>query len=197
MKKLTLAVGVLIALMGAGCSGSDKAPEKAAVANDSTAAVCNIRYIDVDSVLAAYTLAQELAAEQQKEMLAFESAARQKDTDLGRQAAAIENKARSNGYLTEDSYKADVNNLQQRQTEANNWANNHQNRLARLVAEQNQRLNDSLQSFLKDYNKVYGYDAILDKKVGFFKPELDITADIIKGLNSRYTPAKKEEEKKK
>lgn len=196
MKKLTLAVGVLLAVAGASCSGSDKAPVTAAVTSDSTTSTCNIRYIDIDSVLSAYTLAQELAAEQQKEMLAFESAARQKDTDLNRQATAIENKARSNGYLTEESYKADVNNLQQRQTEANNWANNHQNRLARLVAEQNQRLNDSLQSFLKSYNKVYNYDAILDKKVGFFKPELDITAEVIEGLNSRYTPAKKEEEKK-
>ncbi len=196
MKKLILAVTALLAMVAVSCSGSDKAPLKSAAGSDSTAANCNIRYIDVDSVLSAYTLAQELAAEQQKEMLAFESAARQKETDLGRQAAAIENKAKSNGYLTEDSYKADVNNLQQRQAEAGNWANTHQSRLSRLVAEQNQRLNDSLQNFLKSYNEVYGYDAILDKKVGFFKPALDITQEVIEGLNARYTPAKKAEDKK-
>lgn len=194
MKKITLAVGALLALMTVGCSDSAKtaAPVKA-VAGDSTAAVCNIRYIDVDSVLSAYTLAQELTAEQQKEMLAFESAARQKDTELQRLNANIQNKYQNNGYLTEESLKADMNSLQQRQNEANNWANTHQNRLARLMAEQQQRLNDSLQNFLKAYNAVYGYDAILDKKVGFFKPELDITAEVIKGLNDRYTPAKKEE----
>lgn len=195
MKKLLLAVGTLIAMIAVSCTGADKTPAKAAAKADS-AATCNIRYIDVDSVLSAYTLAQELAAEQQKEMLAYEGAARQKEADLGRQAAAIENKAKSNGYLTEDSYRADLNNLQQRQAEAGNWANTHQGRLQRLVAEQNQRLNDSLQNFLKAYNEIYGYDAILDKKVGFFKPSLDITQEVIEGLNARYTPAKKAEEKK-
>ena len=168
MKKLTLAVGALIALMAASCAGADKTAAPVAAAGDSAAAVCNIRYIDVDSVLSAYTLAQELVAEQQKEMLAFESSARQKDSDLNRQAQAIDNKLKSNGYLTEESYKADVTNLQQRQADAQNWANNNQNRLASIVAEQNQRLNDSLHNFLEAYNKVYGYDAILDTKVGFF-----------------------------
>ena len=195
MKKLTLAVGMLLALVAASCSGSDKNEAKAPIVrNDSAAAACNIRYIDVDSVLAAYTLAQELATEQQKEMIAFESAARQKDTEIQRLNANIQNKYQNNGYLTQESMQADVNSLQKKQEDANNWANNHQNRLAMLVAEQNQRLNDSLQSFLKDYNAVYNYDAILDKKVGFFKPELDITAEIIEGLNSRYTastPAEK------
>lgn len=198
MKKITLAVGAMLALMAVGCSDSAKtaAPVKA-VAGDSAATTCNIRYIDVDSVLSAYTLAQELTAVQQKEMLAFESAARQKDTELQRLNANIQNKYQSNGYLTEESLKADMNSLQQRQNEANNWANTHQNRIARLVAEQQQRLNDSLQNFLKAYNAVYNYDAILDKKVGFFKPELDITAEVIQGLNDRYTPEKKEEDKKK
>ncbi|MBJ2187121.1 MAG: OmpH family outer membrane protein [Muribaculaceae bacterium] len=198
MKKVILAAGAVLALMAAGCSDLAKtaAPVKA-VAGDSATTACNIRYIDVDSVLSAYTLAQELTAEQQKEMLAFESAARQKDTELQRLNANIQNKYQNNGYLTEESLKADMNSLQQRQNEANNWANTHQNRIARLVADQQQRLNDSLQNFLKAYNAVYNYDAILDKKVGFFKPELDITAEVIQGLNDRYTPAKKDEEKKK
>lgn len=197
MKKLSLAVATLLAVAAVSCSDNAKAPvQPAAAGNDSNATTtCNIRYIDVDSVLSAYTLAQELAAEQQKEMVAFESAARQKDAELQRLNASIQNKYQSNGYLTEASMQADVNSLQQKQTEANNWANNHQNRIARIVAEQNQRLNDSLQNFLRDYNAVYNYDAILDKKVGFFKPELDITADIIEGLNQRYVPAKTDDKK--
>lgn len=193
MKKLILAVGVLLAMAGASCSESAKDATAAnAAQGDSIVSRCNIRYIDVDSVLSAYTLAQELATAQQKEMVAFESAARQKDTELQRLNASIQNKYKNNGYLTEESLQADMNSLQQRQTEANNWANTHQNRLARLVAEQQQRLSDSLQNFLKDYNAVYGYDAILDKKAGFFNPALDITGDIIRGLNERYTPASAE-----
>jgi len=197
MKKLTLAVATVLALAGTSCSDSGKSSVlTAARPTDSVAARCNIRYIDVDSVLSAYTLAQELTAEQQKEVIAFESAARQKDTELQRLQNSIQTKYQNNGYLTQESMDADMKSLQQRQNEANNWANTHQNRLAALVAAQQQRLNDSLQNFLRDYNAVYHYDAILDKKVGFFDPSLDITAEIIQGLNERYTPAPKEEKKK-
>lgn len=186
MKKLAFAAGALVAILAASCSANDAEKTTARPAADSTAAACNIRYIDVDSVLSAYTLAQELFAEQQKEVNALESAARQKDSELQRLQAQIENKARSNGYLTQESFNADMAGLQQRQNEAGQWLNTHQERIARLVASQQQRLNDSLQNFLKAYNDVYNYDAILDKKAGFFKPELDITADIIEGLNQRY-----------
>lgn len=197
MKKLTLAVATVLAIAGTSCSDSGKSSvlSAARVAGDSVASGCNIRYIDIDSVLSAYTLAQELTAQQQKEMIAFESAARQKQTDLQRRESQIQNKYQNNGYLTQESMETDIKDLQKRQTEANNWMNTHQNRIATLMATQQQRLNDSLQNFLRDYNAVYHYDAILDKKVGFFDPSLDITADIIQGLNERYTPAKEEDKK--
>ena len=38
------------------------------------------------------------------------------------------------------------------------------------------------------YNSTRGYDAILLKQAGlYFNPALDITDEIVKGLNSRYT----------
>lgn len=192
MKKYAFIAAVAMAVIASACSGESSDKKVVRTANDSTSlcAQCNIRYIDVDSVLAAYTLAQELVAEQQKEMVAVESQARQKESELQRFQSSIENKYRSNGYLSEESLKADMNSLQQRQDEAGRWLNTHQERLARLVASQQQRLSDSLQNFLKAYNEVYNYDAILDKKAGFFKPELDITGEIIEGLNARYTPEK-------
>lgn len=197
MKKLTLAVATVLAIAGTSCSDSGKNSVLTAArpAGDSVASGCNIRYIDIDSVLSAYTLAQELTAQQQKEMIAFESAARQKQNDLQRRESQIQTKYQNNGYLTQESMETDIKDLQKRQTEANNWMNTHQNRIATLMATQQQRLNDSLQNFLRDYNAVYHYDAILDKKVGFFDPSLDITADIIQGLNERYTPAKEEDKK--
>lgn len=188
MKKLIIAVAAIIAIAGSSCSDSGKKSVlQPVVRTDSaTAVACNIRFFDVDSVLRAYTLAQELTAEQQKEVLAFQSAARAKDSELQRMQANIQNKYNSNGYLTEESMNADLRSLQQRQTEASNWANTHQTRLDNLTLQIMQRLQDSLQNFLKDYNAVYNYDAILDKKAGFFKEELDITDQIIEGMNERY-----------
>ena len=126
MKKFAYVAGILMMVLSGACSKNSSDNQGARVASDSTTSVCNIRYIDVDSILGAYTLAQELAAEQQKEVLAVESAARQKDSELQRLQSSIENKYRSNGYLTEESLKADMNSLQQRQDEAGRWLNTHQ-----------------------------------------------------------------------
>lgn len=60
------------------------------------------------------------------------------------------------------------------------------------LAQQQQQLNDSIQAFIKEYNKTKGYDAILFKAAGvYFNPALDITDEVIKGLNERYTKVAK------
>lgn len=188
MKKLAFVASLVLALMAASCSdkSADTTTLRAAAPDSLASAGCNFRYMNVDSVFWYYTLAQELVAEQQKELNALEATARQKESEIQRLGASIENKARNNGYLSEQSYNTDMQTLQQRQQEASQWLNTHQERMARMQMAVQQRLNDSLQNFLKDYNAVYGYDAIFDKSVGFFKPELDITADIVAGLNERY-----------
>ena len=55
------------------------------------------------------------------------------------------------------------------------------------LAQQQLQLNDSIENYIKEYNKTKGYDAILFKAAGvYFNPALDITNDIISGLNARY-----------
>ena len=59
----------------------------------------------------------------------------------------------------------------------------------------NVTLHDSINSFLKAYNAEKGYDLIISR-VGdnllFANKALDITEEVINGLNARYTPAKEE-----
>ena len=50
------------------------------------------------------------------------------------------------------------------------------------------QLNDSIENFWKDYSMKNHYDMILTKKAGFYmNNNLDITDDVIEGLNKRYT----------
>ena len=52
---------------------------------------------------------------------------------------------------------------------------------------------DSINSFLATYNKAHHYDAILVYSPGdYFNPALDITRDIVEGLNASYKKAGKE-----
>jgi outer membrane protein len=56
----------------------------------------------------------------------------------------------------------------------------------------NKSLEDSIHNFLNDYNKEKNYTLILPRNVVLnTNAELDITAEVVKGLNDRYTKEKK------
>ncbi|MDO4319865.1 MAG: OmpH family outer membrane protein [Bacteroidales bacterium] len=200
MKKLKIAVGAFIALLAvsaASCASNDNA-DKAnqapaatkAAAGDKASITTNIRYIDLDSVLANYTLAQELSKESQKMMLDYQNTERQKGNELQKLGNQIQQKVNNSGYLSQESYQADVNSFNQKQNEAQNYLAAQQNRISTYMAAQQTRLNDSIQNFIKDYNATHNYDAILYREAGvFFNPALNITDEVVKGLNDRYTPA--------
>ena len=84
----------------------------------------------------------------------------------------------------------DVNNLQKKSEEAERYFTTQQQRLAIAGEQMQRRLNDSINNFILDYNAVHGYDAILLSEAGvYFKPELNISAEVIEGLNARFAAA--------
>lgn len=205
MKKLYLsgAAAALLLLGVTGCSGSGEAAveavpdvkpaEKGATFEAST----NIRYIDIDTILQAYTLAQEISAEGQKLMGEYQSLERQKQNEIQTLGNSIQQKVNNNTYLSQESYQADVNDFNKKQNAAANVLGAKQNSINEQMARQQQRLTDSIESFIKDYNSTRHYDAILYRESGvYFNPELNITREVIAGLNARYKSSAKAEEAK-
>lgn len=199
------ASSLLVALMGVSLTscGGDSATNKstatpadaaAATTNgDAAPALINIRYIDGDSVLTHYQLAKDLQESTMRAVQRLDNARNSKGMEIQKFASSIEQKARSNGYLTEASYNADMQKLQKMQQDAENYLAGLSRTADNELAQQQIELNDSIEKFIKEYNASKGYDAILYKNAGvFFNPALDITNEVIEGLNARYTkPADK------
>ncbi|MDE6812398.1 MAG: OmpH family outer membrane protein [Duncaniella sp.] len=77
--------------------------------------------------------------------------------------------------------------LQKMQQDAENYLANLSRNTENELGQQQLQLNDSIENYIKVYNASKGYDAILFKAAGvYFNPSLDITRDIINGLNARY-----------
>lgn len=194
MKNLSLTIKTLLLFLGAATMASCSQKESAPAAAESTTAdapaekaLINIRYIDADSVMSAYALAQQIAQEGQREMLRYQQQEQAKQRELQTMGNNIQQKQQNNIYLTEASFKADVDAFQKKQQEAESYLAAQQQRIQAALAASQKRLNDSITNFVKDYNKVKGYDAILLREAGvFFNPELDITAEVIDGLNARF-----------
>lgn len=190
MNKLALSLAVIAGLVAAACNGNQAgstASIPVASSSDSAAPAMNIRYIDADSVAAHYNLAKDLSEMQIRTFSKLENARQSRATEIQRFGQQIEQKMRSNGYLTEDSYNADVAKFNKMQQDAQNQLANLERNAQQEMAAQQQQLNDSIESFIQIYNATKGYDAILYRAAGvYFSPALDITAEVIEGLNARY-----------
>ena len=129
------------------CSCGNKeavAPEAAPAAEDQPAATINIRYIDADSVIGSYTLAQQLMGEQQRELNKLQQWHENKQRELQGLANTISQKQQNNVYLSQASMQEDVNNLQKKSEEAERYFGTQQQRLAIAGEQMQRRLNDSI-----------------------------------------------------
>ena len=175
-------------------SSATQAPTATSADGATTTSSINIRYIDGDSVLAHYQLAKDLQEATMRAVQRIDNARNSKGTEIQKFATSIQQKAQSNGYLTEASYNADMQKLQKMQQDAENYLASLIRNAYNELAQQQIQLNDSIEKFIKEYNASKKYDAILYKNAGvYFNPSLDITNEVIEGLNARYT---KPEEKK-
>lgn len=191
MKKTAFSLVLLLGLAAVSCSG-DKASEATAKNQPSenektTADLSNIRYIDLDSISANYNLAKDFRENSLRAVSKLDNAQQAKAAEIQRFGQQIEEKAKNNGYISQTTYEADVAKFNKMQQDAQNYLAKLQRDTEQELAIQQQQLTDSIESFVKDYNKTKGYDAILFKAAGvYFNPALDITDEVVKGLNARY-----------
>lgn len=196
MKKTIIAASALamLALVAACSSNKDEkkaeeAPETPTVKveSDSFEPTTNIRYYNMDSVMNNYDLVKTFNEANLRTMTDLQQAQTNSERELNRMASNIQQKMQSNGYLSEASYNADVNELNKKQQSAQNYLGNLQAKAQQEAMRQQQEFLDSLDNYLAEYNKSRHYDAILLYVPGeHFNPALDITDDIISGLNARY-----------
>ncbi|MBR5118101.1 MAG: OmpH family outer membrane protein [Muribaculaceae bacterium] len=189
--KLMIVVMALIITMGAcnsnnGGNDPKKEAQKKAQPLDPDGKIA-IRYIDEDTVIKNYNLAkdfQEMATRLENE---YDQAGRRLSDQITNFENNMKQKYQNNQY-TETSYNADMQKLQQMQQNAQNELAKLQESSANQMEQSQKQLNDSIDNFLKDYAAKNHYDVILKKGAGFYmNPNLDITDEVIKELNKRYT----------
>lgn len=189
MKLAGAALMAFAAVMMSSC-GNQAANQAAAPAADQQPTALNIRYIDLDSITANYNLVKDYNEVNIKTMSRLDNAQRAKQAELQKRANEIQNKLKNNGYISEATYNADMQKFQQQQRDAEIYLGNLQQQAQQDALDQSQALNDSLNNYIEVYMKSHNYDAILLRAAGvYFNPALDITKEIVDGLNQRYIRA--------
>ena len=147
-----------------------------------------IAYVEVDSIMTSYNFATEYVDILKKKMETIQSTLNSKGLSLQNEVADFQNKIQQ-GKLTQEQATTVQASLQKKQTQLQNLQESLTNQYQEMQDKYNNALHDSIQNFLASYNKTHKYDFILSKSgdnILLANPKMNITDDVIKGLNKRY-----------
>lgn len=148
-----------------------------------------IAFVDIDSLLNNY----EFSVTINKEMLRKEENMRltlsEKARDLQQDIDEFQRKLENNVFATQARAEEEQNRILKKRESYERLSERLASELAAESQKNNVILRDSINSYLKEYNATQGYDLIISR-VGdnllYANEALDITKEVIKGLNDRY-----------
>ena len=169
---------------------SKKAPAATETLVTGTSEVMPVAYLNVDSLLANYTFAQEAS---EKLMSKQEDARVKMNTKLRtfqNEVADFQRKLENNAFLSRERAEKEQQRLAKKEQELQEL----EAKLNQDIMIENQKLNqqlaDSLNNFLKEFNADGRYHVILSNtakdNVLMANEQYDITNDVVNGLNARY-----------
>ena len=193
MKKYIFSALTLAAMMVSCNNASPKMDEQTA-AGESTATGLKIAYVEVDSLMTQYDFAKDYSVTLQKKSNNARNTLTTKGNALQAAVNNFQQKLNNNGFTSREQAASQQAAIERQQRDLQELQARLENELASETAKFNETLRDSLQSFLKAYNKDKQFSLILTKQgdnILLADKKFDITNDVINGLNKRYKPAKK------
>lgn len=194
MKKTTVIFGIL-ALTGALALSSCKGNGGAKVftgSKDSTAAACGIAYVDLDRITQEYTMAVELTDKVNNEAAALDSELKRRGSKIERDYANFQDKV-NKGLLTQFDAEVQAKKIQEAQANFQNYLNAKQGEMQTRMVQVQEQIANSISLYIKSYNETAGYAMILSTQGSSLSVPvitaaegLDITDDVIEGLNKQY-----------
>lgn len=191
-----LSLGLLL-IMSIACSETKQetkttpAQKQAGTEKSTAAELPNYRYVDIDTVLAKYNLAIDYSEEMLRLQNNMESEAKRHESSIKSFANTMQSKYQNNQY-TEATYKADEKKMQQMQSSAASSLDKLQRSATDAAVAGEKVVQDSIKNFIKVYNDTHHYEAIFLKAATLYiDPQLDITDEVVEGLNARYNKVKK------
>ena len=195
MKKNILCA-LAIAAMMVSCNNASSKMDEQPSSGDASASGMKIAYVEVDSLMTQYDFAKDYSVTLEKKSNNARNTLTQKGNALQAAVNNFQQKLQSNGFQSREQAQSVQTAIERQQRDLQELQARLENELASETAKFNVALRDSLQNFLKAYNKDKQFDLILSKagdNILMANKKYDITNDVINGLNKRYKPAKKVE----
>ena len=192
MKKYIFSALAIAAMMASCNNAAPKMDEQPAAATNGEG--FKIAFVEVDSLMTQYDFAKDYSVTLQKKSNNARNTLTSKGNALQAAVNNFQQKLNNNGFQSREQAASVQSAIERQQRDLQELQARLETELATETAKFNEALRDSLQNFLKDYNADKHFDLILSKagdNILLGSNKLDITQDVINGLNKRYKPAPK------
>jgi len=151
-----------------------------------------IAYIDVDSLLANYTFYQDLAEEMTRKEENYRLALTEEANKWQKDVEDHQKKIANSVYSSVERAQSEENRLAKRQQALQEKSDKYTQELLAERDANSQKISETVDNFVREYNKTHGYNMIISKASLLYADEgLNITAEILDGLNAAYNQPNK------
>lgn len=196
MKKTVILGFAALGLILAGCNNTAPVAAPAASAADTTAVAGSIVYFNLDKVMAGYDMANDLRSVMETKVSGIQSEVDRRGKKLEKDFNEFNQKIEK-GLLTRSVAEVQGQKLQQQQQDYQQYAQRKQNE---ILEEQQVTLNqiaNAINEFVLKFNEEHRYALILTTSGDILPapvvtgdPKLDITDELLQGLNDEYIKTK-------
>ena len=187
----TLALAALASVALNSCNDSNKMddkPEKVA-AQTASPGTLRIAFVEVDSIMSQYDFCKDYSKILEKRSNNSQNALAAQEKNLSAAVQNFQNKLQNNGFNSQQEAEKQQAALQRQQEQLLAARDRLAGELQTQTEKFNAALHDSLQHFLAQYNKDKKFSMILAKSgdnILYADKALDVTAEVVAGLNKAY-----------
>ena len=199
MKRLNYLMNGLVALalivLFSQCTGKTETQTAGAPAQAAAGlSGMKIAYVEIDTLLAKYNFCIDLNEAMVKKSENVRLTLNQKAKELDKQKQEFQTKYQNNAYLSQERAQ-EYNRIAKLEQDLQALSNKLQSELMSENDKNSLQLRDSINAFLKEYNKTKGYSLIISNtgfdNLLYADSVYNITKEILDGLNARYSSPKK------
>ena len=185
---------IYLLALAMGLTGMTSCNNKAQQEAESTQApqeetTLKVAYVEIDTLMSQYQFCKDYTELANIEGENIQRTLAGKQRTLEQHAAAMQKKYESNGFTSQEELNRAQQSLQAEQQALQELSERLYASFQEEQSKYNEEMRDSVQKFLKTYNKTKKYDIILSKagdNMLLANPKFDITNEVLKGLNKRY-----------
>ena len=179
----------------AGKADNQTATTTTAQANAELAGI-KIAYVEIDTLLTKYNFCIDLNEAMMKKSENIRLTLTEKATALQKEQQDFQKKYENNAFLSQERAQQEYSRLTKMEQDLEALRNKLQNGLMEENNKNSLMFRDSINAFLKEYNKTHGYNLIFSNtgfdNLLYADSVFNITKEIVDGLNARYSsPSKK------